>query len=202
MSSRLEIVTFLPDDPPPGESPYVEGAGPSPGVRVVDYDPAWPGTFETLRRQIVDALGWRAIQIEHVGSTAVGDLPAKPVIDVDLVVAAPDEEARYVPALVDSGFELRVREPWWYGHRVLRLVDPACHLHVFGPDSPEVVRHRIFRDWLRGSSADRDLYAATKLAAADAASRAGEHSMQYNARKQAVVREIYGRAFTAAGLLD
>jgi GrpB-like predicted nucleotidyltransferase (UPF0157 family) len=81
------------------------------------------------------------------------------------------------------------------------LVQPGA-LHVFGYDSPEPVKHRIFRDWLRSNLADRDLYARAKREASDGANALGEHSMQYNARKTRVVREIYRRAFVAAGLLD
>jgi GrpB-like predicted nucleotidyltransferase (UPF0157 family) len=78
-----------------------------------------------------------------VGSTSVPALPARPVIDIDLTVADPDCEQDYVPALEAIGFRLAVREPWWYGHRVLRADDPRCNLHVFGFDSPEIVRHRV-----------------------------------------------------------
>jgi GrpB-like predicted nucleotidyltransferase (UPF0157 family) len=63
------------------------------------------------------------------------------------------------------------------------------------------VKHRIFRDWLRGDPRERELYAAAKRRAASEANAQGEHVMQYNARKQQVIREIYQRAFTAAGLL-
>jgi GrpB-like predicted nucleotidyltransferase (UPF0157 family) len=94
------------------------------------------------------------------------------------------------------------REPWWYGHRVLRADEPRCNLHVFGFDSPELVKHRIFRDWLRGNPGERDRYAAAKREAAAEANARGEHDMQYNARKQQVIREIYHRAFAAAGLLE
>jgi GrpB-like predicted nucleotidyltransferase (UPF0157 family) len=80
--------------------------------------------------------------------------------------------------------------------------EPLCNLHVSGFDSPEPVKHRIFRDWLRGNPAERDRYAEAKRQAASAANAAGEHVMQYNARKQQVVREIYHRAFVAAGLLQ
>ena len=73
---------------------------------------------------------------------------------------------------------------------------------MFGFDSPEPVKHRIFRDWLRGNPAERDRYAEAKRQAASAANAAGEHVMQYNARKQQVIREIYHRAFLAAGLLQ
>jgi GrpB-like predicted nucleotidyltransferase (UPF0157 family) len=137
-----------------------------------------------------------------VGSTAVPGLAAKPVIDIDLTVADPGREQDYVPALETAGFTLVIREPWWYGHRALRADDPACNLHVFGYDSPELVRHRIFRDWLRGNPGERDRYAAAKRQAAGEANARAEHVMQYNARKQRVIREIYHRAFTATGLLQ
>ena len=135
-----------------------------------------------------------------MGSTAVPGLAAKPVIDIDLTVADPGREQDYVPALEAIGFLLVIREPWRYGHRALQADEPRCNLHVFGFDSPEPVRHRIFRDWLRASP-ERDRYAAAKRQAASAANGAGEHVMQYNARKQQVVREIYHRAFLAGGLL-
>jgi GrpB-like predicted nucleotidyltransferase (UPF0157 family) len=137
-----------------------------------------------------------------VGSTSVPGLAAKPVIDIDLTVADPGHEQDYVPPLETIGLRLVIREPWWYGHRLLRTDEPACNLHVFGPDSPELVRHRIFRDWLRGNPAERDRYAAVKRRAASAANARGEHVMQYNARKEQVIREIYHRAFVAAGLLE
>ena len=106
-----------------------------------------------------------------------------------------------MPPLEALGFELRIREPWWHEHRGLRLREPASNLHVFGPNAAEPVRHRIFRDWLTDHLDDRDRYAAAKRVAAREATAAGEHVMDYNARKQAVVREIYDRAFVALGLL-
>lgn len=200
MPTRREIVVFADPQVPPGASPWVDGAGPSPDVRVVDADPGWPAAFDAVAERVRRALGWRALVVEHVGSTAVPGLPAKPIVDVDLVVADPAEEAAYVPALEAAGFVLRVREPWWHEHRLLRGDAPVSHVHVFGADSPEVVRHRLFRDWLRGNPDERARYAAAKREAAAAAQAAGEHMMQYNARKERVVREIYDRAFTAMGL--
>ena len=201
MPNREDIVTFHDPPVPEGASPWVAGAGPAKEIHVVEPDPVWAQWYDGLSGRIRDALGWRAVLLQHVGSTAVPGLPAKPIIDIDLVVADPDDEAAYVPALEASGFVLRVREPWWYGHRALRAEDPICNLHVFGFDSPEVVKHRLFRDWLRGNPEERDLYAAAKREAAAAATAAGEDMMQYNARKEQVVREIYTRAFTAMGLL-
>jgi len=151
MPNTNDIVTFHEPPVPEGQSPYVPGAGPSLNFDIVDWNDAWAGQFELLAKEIEDALGWRALVIEHVGSTSVPGLPAKPIIDIDLIVADPNDEALYVPALERAGFELRVREPWWFGHRVLRHSELACHLHVFGYDSPEVIKHRIFRDWLRAN---------------------------------------------------
>ncbi len=201
MPSRESIVSFEEPPAPEGADPYVNGAGPSPGIAVVPPRAEWPGLFETLAARIRAALGWRALSVEHVGSTSVPGLSAKPTIDIDLIVADPDREEDYVPALEQQGFVLRVREPWWFGHRMLALQEPACHLHVFGPDSPEPVKHRIFRDWLRGKPDDRERYEAVKLRASAEATAAGEHSMEYNARKESVIREIYDRAFRAAGLI-
>jgi GrpB-like predicted nucleotidyltransferase (UPF0157 family) len=198
--TRHDIVTFHDDTPPPGSSPWVVG-GPVTDVAVVSPDPDWPKHFALLSDQIRGVLGWRALNIEHVGSTSVPDLAAKPIIDIDLTVADPADEASYVPTLEQIGFELRVREPWWFEHRLLKKADPHCHLHVFGYDSPELVKHRIFRDWLRGNPDEVAFYARIKHEAAAAARKAGEHSMQYNLRKQEGVRDIYDRAFLAMGLL-
>jgi GrpB-like predicted nucleotidyltransferase (UPF0157 family) len=131
----------------------------------------------------------------------VAGLPAKPIIDIDLTVADSADEAAYVPALENAGFRLVVREPWWQEHRCFVHDEPRCNLHVFPPDAAEPVRHRIFRDWLRTHPDDLALYRDSKLAAAAAANAAGEHVMEYNARKESVIREIYDRAFRAAGLL-
>jgi len=180
----------------------VPGAAPATGIVLTDPDPGWPQRYDDLAGRIRAALGWRVLQLEHVGSTAVPGLAAKPVIDIDLTVADPDREQDYVPALETIGFQLVIREPWWYGHRALVTDGPRCNLHVAGFDSPEPVRHRIFRDWLRGNPAERDRYAAAKREAASEANAAGEHVMQYNARKQQLIREIYRRAFAAAGLLE
>ena len=144
MPSRAEIVSFDDSPPPPGADPWVvAGAGPGTGIEMTDPDPAWPQLYDVLAGRIRKALGWRVLQLEHVGSTAVPGLPAKPIIDVDLTVADPGREEDYVPALEAIGFLLTVREPWWHGHRLLRADGPPCNLHVFGFDSPELVKHRI-----------------------------------------------------------
>jgi GrpB-like predicted nucleotidyltransferase (UPF0157 family) len=202
MPSRAEIVTFDDSPPPPGATAWVAGGPRAIGIEVTDPDPHWPQQYRDLAARIREALGWRVLLLEHVGSTSVPGLAAKPIIDIDLTVADPGREQDYIPALEKAGFRLVIREPWWYGHRVLLADEPRCNLHVFGFDSPELVKHRIFRDWLRGNPGERDRYAAAKRQAATEANARGEHVMQYNARKQQVIREIYHRAFAAAGLLE
>ena len=151
MPSRTEIVSFIDSAPSPGVTPWLPGAAPVAGIEITGPDPAWPRHYGDLAGRIRLALGWRVLQLEHVGSTSVPGLAAKPVIDIDLTVADPDREQDYLPALEQIGFRLVIREPWWYGHRVLVNDEPRCNLHVSGFDSPEPVKHRIFRDWLRAT---------------------------------------------------
>lgn len=201
MLSAQEIVTFDDAPPPPGESLWVDGQQPASDLEILAADASWPDRYAALAKEIAAALGHSALSVEHVGSTSVPDLAAKPVIDVDLTVADSRDERAYVPALQQHGFALVIREPWWYEHRCPRHNDPACNLHVFSPDCAEAERHRIFRDWLRSHPRDRLLYADAKIAAAEHTRQVGSHRMDSNARKEQVVREIYHRAFRAVGLL-
>ena len=201
MPTPEEITRHHEVAPPDGASAWVDGKSPRTDIEVVEPDPSWPARFEELAARIRGALGEAALVVEHVGSTAVPGLPAKPVIDIDLTVADSADEPAWLPQLEDAGFELVVREPWWHEHRCLTNESPRCNLHVFSPDSPETVRHVIFRDWLREHPDDLAAYRKAKLGAAHAANAAGEHVMDYNARKQPVIRAIYDRAFRAAGLL-
>jgi GrpB-like predicted nucleotidyltransferase (UPF0157 family) len=167
---------------------------PSAPVEVVAPDPAWPQVYADLAARIRAALGEGVQGVEHVGSTAVPGLAAKPVIDIDLTVADSADEAAYVPALEADGWVLRIREPEWEEHRLLRIEEPACHLHVWSPGSEEPQRHRMFRDWLRTHDDDRELYAATKRQVADLGFTDGMH---YNNAKAGMVYDLYERIFAA-----
>jgi GrpB-like predicted nucleotidyltransferase (UPF0157 family) len=104
MPSRAEIVSFDDSPPPPGANPWVVAdTGPGTSIEVTDPDPGWPRQYDSLADRIREALGWRVLQLEHVGSTAVPGLAAKPVIDIDLTVADPTRERDYVPAWRRSG---------------------------------------------------------------------------------------------------
>ncbi len=163
-------------------------------VEVVAPNPRWPVVFDRVRDRIVAALGPTAIEIEHVGSTSVPGLWAKPVIDVDLVVPDSSDEAAYVPALEAAGFELRARQPEWEQHRYFRSTDPDANLHVFSPGSVESQRMRRFRDRLISDAADRTSYAALKRALAH---QGFTDVMHYNNAKAALVYDIYERIFAA-----
>jgi GrpB-like predicted nucleotidyltransferase (UPF0157 family) len=181
----------------PDENPWVQGPPPPETVVLVPYDPGWPARYEALATDIREALGEAVLDMGHVGSTSVEGLAAKDIIDMDMTVADPSDEAAYVPALERLGYVLSVREPSWHEHRCLRLTEPRANLHVFGPDCPETIRHRMFRDWLRTHPEDRARYEEAKRAAIPG----GGHVMDYNGRKQDVIREIYDRLFRAAGML-
>ncbi|MDF9714761.1 GrpB family protein [Nocardioides sp. ChNu-153] len=170
-------------------------------IAVVGYDALWPAAYAGLEQLIRAALGPVALAVEHVGSTAVPGLAAKPVIDVDVTVPDPRDEAAYVPALEAAGLTLLLREPRWHEHRILRGEAPRANVHVWGPDCPEVVRHRLLRDWLREHPADRERYAAAKRAAADETNAVSGVVMDYNARKEPVVHAILDDVFRAHGLL-
>lgn len=125
----------------------------------MDYDPSWPVRFQDERAKIMAALGAEAIRIEHIGSTAVPALAAKPIIDVLATVADIEDQPRYLPALQRAGYVLRVREP---GHRMVRTPELDVHVHIWPDVAPAVTRYLAFRNRLRSSIADRDLYATTK----------------------------------------
>jgi GrpB-like predicted nucleotidyltransferase (UPF0157 family) len=185
----------------PGEDPWVNGAPKPEPLEVLAYDPGWPAAFAHIAGLVRTSLGNAAIAIAHIGSTSVPGLAAKPVIDVDLTVSDPADEAAYVPNLESAGFALIIREPGWHQHRCLRLSHPRANLHVFGPDCPEVARHRMFRDWLLAHSDDCELYRRAKVAAAKETTERGGLVTDYNRHKEPVLRAIYERMFRAHGLL-
>ena len=163
-------------------------------VVVVPPDPTWPDQFEVVAARIRSALGDRALSVEHVGSTSVPDLWAKPFIDGDLVGEDSSRADAYVPDLQAAGFVLRAREPHWQEHRVFRGRDPVSVLHVWSPGSQEPARHLVFRDWLRTHGEDRAEYGALK---AELGTRGFTDAMDYNNHKAALVYDIYERIFAA-----
>jgi GrpB-like predicted nucleotidyltransferase (UPF0157 family) len=166
-------------------------------IFLAPYDPAWPASYERLARRIRGALGERAIVLEHVGSTSVPGLAAKPVIDIVLAVEDSRDEASYVPALEAQGLRLHIREADWFEHRLFKLADTAANVHVFSRGCDEVHRMLLFRDWLRAHEEDRADYERTKR---ELAARTWKHVQNYADAKTSKVRAILARA-TAARLV-
>ena len=166
----------------------------SPAIVVADYDPAWPERFRREAAKIRAALGEAALAIEHIGSTAVPGLSAKPIVDVLLVVEDSSDEASYVPALEGAGYVLRVREREFHEHRMLRTAARDVHVHVFSPGSPEIDRYLLLRDHLRRNEEDRELYARTKR---ELASRDWPSMQHYAEAKTEVIEGIIARAVAA-----
>ena len=160
-------------------------------IVLVDYDDVWPVRFEREARHIRTALGVRALLVEHAGSTSVPGLAAKPIIDIVLAVPDSSDEDAYVPALEAEGYALRIREPDWYEHRVLKKLEPNINLHVFTEGCPEIDRMLAFRDHLRSDAADRELYERTKR---ELAARHWEYVQDYADAKTDVVEQIVARA--------
>jgi GrpB-like predicted nucleotidyltransferase (UPF0157 family) len=166
-------------------------------IQIVDYDSEWPRLFVREAERIQATLGNRVLLIEHVGSTSVPGLAAKPKIDILLVVADSADEEAYIPALEAAAYILRIREPDWHKHRILKGPDTDINLHVFSSGCPEIHRMLHFRDWLRSNETDRRLYERTKR---DLARLDWKYVQNYADAKTAVVEEILARARGDSGV--
>lgn len=206
----------MPAEPGPREAPetseeYIRRATVGPvafgdaPIVLVGYDPRWPTIYDREARRIRAALASLAIRLEHVGSTSVPGLAAKPVIDIVLAVPDSADEAAYVPALEAAGYVLALREPDWLEHRLLKRdpvqdgrgvvggAPPDCdvNLHVLSAGEAEIDRMILFRDWLRSHDDDRDAYLLVKRGLAE---RPWRHVQHYADAKTAIVQEIMARA--------
>lgn len=159
-------------------------------ITLADYDPSWPARFQARADELRTILGDRARLIEHIGSTSVPGLAAKPIIDIVVAIDDPDDEPAFVPDLEAVGYELRVREP---EHRCFRVGDPdePANVHCYPPTHVEIRKYLAFRDRLRASGADRHLYESTKR---ELAEREWRDVNYYAEAKSPVIDEILRRA--------
>jgi GrpB-like predicted nucleotidyltransferase (UPF0157 family) len=160
-------------------------------IQLAEYDPEWPGLYDREAARIRSILGDRALRLEHVGSTSIPGLAAKPIIDIVLLVPDSADEAAYVSRLVAAGYLLRIREPGWFEHRVLNGPDTKVNLHVFSDGCPEFERMVAFRDRLRTHDEERRRYEAAKR---ELAARDWVYVQQYADAKTEVVEGIITRA--------
>ena len=135
-----------------------------PAVRVVDYDAAWPALADAELRRIEDALGEVAVRVEHVGSTAVPGLPAKPILDLQLSVAAIEPRGQYVRGLEGLGylFVPAPESPDYHFFATPPERPRTHHVHVCEAGSEHEFRHIAVRDFLRTHDDEAARYAALK----------------------------------------
>ena len=150
-------------------SPGIELLGERRGdpIQVVPYDPSWPATYAGWESRLAAALDPAPVTIDHIGSTSVPGLAAKPIVDILVGVADPANESSYVPAIESTGLILRSREQ---EHRFF-YPPPGqprtVHIHVCAASGPWATKHLLFRDYLRSSAAVRDQYADLKATLAE-----------------------------------
>lgn len=151
-------------------------------IVIADYDPAWPERFAAERERIAEALGDRALRIEHIGSTSVPGLAAKPIVDILVEVTSLD-----AVDLEPAGYVLRVREE---GHRMFRTPELDVHVHVWPAGAANIESDLAFRDRLRASPEDRAAYEALKR---ELATRDWPDMNHYAEAKGPLIREILAR---------
>ena len=165
-------------------------------IYLAPYDLAWPAQYDAEAAKIRAALGEAALVLEHVGSTSIPGMPAKPIIDIILCIADSADEDAYVPALTAQGYRLHLREPEWEQHRVMKGEWPMVNLHVLTVGSQELVRMVAFRDRCRSHPEELARYREAKQALAGQVWR---HVQHYANAKGEVVEAIIERALAERG---
>lgn len=156
-------------------------------VVIVDYDPAWPDRYLEWRNRLANALGDLAVRIEHVGSTAVPGLAAKPIVDIEISVLNIDDEPAYVPPIEAAGIALRSRDTH---HRYFRPAPGRprdVQVHVCVAEGTWERDHLLFRDYLRAHDDVRDNYARLKR---ELASRYPDDRVGYTEAKSEFITEV------------
>ncbi len=161
--------------------------------QIVEYDPKWPEDFEFEAHRLRRALGMLAARIEHIGSTAVPGLPAKPVIDIQIILRDESAVRQCRSMLLEHGYT-EALAPIHFFHQ------PAAwphrhHVHLREDGGSEARRRLVFRNWLRTLPEDRDAYGTLKLKLGESADlQRLEERVRYSDAKTAFIREIERRA--------
>ena len=160
-----------------------------PAYFVVDYDPTWPALYEAERQRLMDALGAQLTRIEHVGSTSVPGLAAKPIVDIELYVRQLEPLAPYRAPLEALGYEFtfdpEMPDLHYFGYPVER--PRRYHLHISQHGSRHLLRVVALRDYLRVHPDEAAAYAAVKR---EMTIRHGGDAPAYFAGKHHFVREL------------
>lgn len=174
------------------EKAYVNGAPVHNDViHLEEYNDEWPRLFQREKKRLQNLLGKEAVQIEHIGSTSVPGLCAKPIIDILLVVEDTEKEDCYVPALLGAGYVLKIYEPEFEHHHMFKGPDTDINLHVYPVGSQEIIKYIRFRDYMRRNKDAMKLYADTKR---ELAKRKWKYVQNYADAKSEVVTKIINDA--------
>jgi GrpB-like predicted nucleotidyltransferase (UPF0157 family) len=179
--------------------PGIEILGPTSRtpIEVVPYDEEWPKSFELWRRRLAAALGPAALRIEHVGSTAVPGLAAKPVVDLQVSVADIDDEMGYVPAIESTGVPLRSRDDLHRYFRPPTGQPRVVQIHVCEAGGTWEGDHIVFRDHLRAHPEVAASYGRLKL---ELAARWRDDRYAYTDAKTGFILDVLERIRGASGL--
>jgi GrpB-like predicted nucleotidyltransferase (UPF0157 family) len=162
-------------------------------IVIVDYDPAWPEAFRRLGTRLRAALGPLALRIDHIGSTSVPGLAAKPVLDVQISVASLEPVGTYLPALELVGFRWRADNPERTKRYFREASGPRTHIHVRAAGSWSEQFALLMRDYLRAHPEEAASYAALKRELAD---RLGTDRHAYTEAKDPFIWALMFRANT------
>ena len=164
-----------------------------PAVRICPSDPLWAADAQTELRLIEDELGPVAIRVEHVGSTAVPGLAAKPIVDLQLTVVQVEPRELYVDGLERLGYSFIANPNSPDFHLFAKpLQRPRSHhLHVCGLGSEHEFRHLAVRDFLRANGDEAAKYEAVKR---EVAERHPQDRLAYIAGKESCVDQLEIRA--------
>ncbi len=160
-------------------------------VIVLPYDPKWKTDFENIKRELVSAIGGLAICIEHVGSTSVEGLSAKPIIDIDVVISdysvfdCVADRLKTIGYFHEGNLGIKDREAFKYSDKTHLQTH---HLYVCPQDSKELLRHITFRDFLRNNPDAVKKYSEVKEKAAKLFPNDIEKYMEY---KSPCIEELY-----------
>ncbi|NIO37640.1 GrpB family protein [Candidatus Bathyarchaeota archaeon] len=165
-------------------------------VEVVDYDPRWPKLYEEAKRHILEAMGDKIVRIEHIGSTAVPNTGAKPVIDIMVGLNRLSDVGKCNEPLQRIGFEYQPEhEASMPERRFFRRGNPPkeqhYHLHIVELTSDFWKRHLLFRDYLRTHPKGAEDYYELKKRLAD---KYGSDREGYAEAKTSFVESIVAKA--------
>jgi len=182
MSARTDVTTL---ELVGGVEPLVVG--------LHAYDELWVDRYLEHSGRIAAALVASDVVIEHIGSTSVPGLAAKPIVDIVVAVDDITAEEDYLEPLLAAGYVLRVREP---GHRLVRTPERDVHVHVYERGAAAVDEYLLLRDHLRRDDDDRALYEDTKRALMN---ERWDDMNAYADAKTEVIEAIKARARAARG---